>query len=64
MFTHLIIQLNFWQRNRENPIYGSLIRLSPALLASLDNKKPALGGFEKAQVLRSFLIPTSDSSPE
>ncbi len=27
------------------------------------NKKPALGGLEKAQVLRSLLIPTSDSSP-
>ena len=29
--------------NRENPIYRSLIPLSPALLPSLANKKPALG---------------------
>jgi hypothetical protein len=31
------------------------------LLTSLDNKKRALGGLEKAQALRSLLIPTSDS---
>ena len=24
----------------------------------IDNKKPALGGLEKAQALRSFLMPT------
>jgi hypothetical protein len=59
MFTRLIIQLNLWQRSRENPIYGSLIRLSPALLASLTNKKPALGGLERAQVLCSFLTATN-----
>ena len=27
------------------------------------NKKPALGGLEKAQALRSFLTATRDSSP-
>jgi hypothetical protein len=27
MFIYLIIQLNLWQRSRENPIYGSLIPL-------------------------------------
>ena len=27
------------------------------------NKKPALGGLEKAQALRSFLMASSDSSP-
>jgi hypothetical protein len=63
MIAHLIIPLNLWPRSRENPIYGSLIRLSPALLASLDNKKPALGGLEKAQALRSLLMPSRDNSP-
>ena len=29
----------------------------------IDNKKPALGGLEKAQALRSLLMPTSDNSP-
>ncbi len=33
------------------------------MAASLANKKPALGGLEKAQALRSFLTATSDSSP-
>jgi hypothetical protein len=33
------------------------VQLSPALLASLPNKKPALGGLEKAQALRSLLTP-------
>jgi hypothetical protein len=33
------------------------------LLASSANKKPALGGLDEAQALRSFLIPTRDSSP-
>ena len=28
-----------------------------------NNKKPALGGLEKAQALRSFLTATRDSSP-
>ena len=27
------------------------------------NKKPALGGLEKAQALRSFQMPTRDNSP-
>jgi hypothetical protein len=45
---------------------AAAIALATPLLAATSpaNKKPALGGFEKAQVLRSFLIPTSDSSPE
>ena len=30
---------------------------------TVTNKKPALGGLEKAQALRSFLIPTRDDSP-
>jgi hypothetical protein len=37
--------------------------LSTALLASLANKKPALGGLEKAQALRSVLMATRDNSP-
>lgn len=36
--------------------------LFPSLLASLVNKKLALGRLEKAQALRSFLIPTRDDS--
>ena len=28
-----------------------------------NNKKPALGGLEKAQTLRSFLMATSDNKP-
>jgi len=61
MFTHLIIQLNLCKQSRGNPIYGSLIRLSPALLISLANKKPALGGLETAQALRSLLMRSSHS---
>ena len=30
---------------------------------TVTNKKPALGGLGEAQALRSFLIPSSDSSP-
>ena len=33
------------------------------MAASLSNKKPALGGLERAQVLRSFLTATRVSSP-
>ena len=29
----------------------------------IPNKKPALGGLEKAQALRGFLMATRDSSP-
>ena len=42
MFTHLIIQLNLWQRSRENPIYGKLnpstIGADICLLASYNNQ--------------------------
>jgi hypothetical protein len=48
MNAHLPDNTALWRRSRENPIYGSLIRLSPALPASLPNRKPALGGLEKA----------------
>ena len=44
----------------------SLLKLSTSITYSpqtTTNKKPALGGLEKAQALRSFLTPTSDSSP-
>ena len=33
------------------------------LIGLIDNKNPALGGLERAQALRSFLMPTSESSP-
>ena len=35
----------------------------PCVIELIDNKKPALGGLEKAQVLRNLLMPTSVSSP-
>ena len=40
--------------------FSSTVTYSPN---TTTNKKPALGGLEKAQALRSFLMPTSDSSP-
>ena len=43
----------------------SLLKLSRVTYSpnTTTNKKPALGGLEKAQALRSLLIPTRDSSP-
>ena len=59
MYIYQIIQLNLWPRSRENPIYGSLTPLglvftgvaTPALLASLANKKLAPGVLEKAHTV-------------
>jgi hypothetical protein len=41
---------------------GKLTRITYSPQATA-NKKPALGGLEKAQGLHSFMKPTSDSSP-
>ena len=35
----------------------------PCVIELIDNKKPALGGLEKAQVICSFLTATRDNSP-
>ena len=40
--------------------FSSTVTYSPN---TTTNKKPALGGLEKAQALRSFLTATRDSSP-
>ena len=40
-----------------------LYHAGSCVIGLIDNKKSALGGFEKAQALRSFLMPTSDSKP-
>ena len=42
-------------------VVGAMLR--PLRTLCVVTKKPALGGLEKAQALRSFLMPTSDSSP-
>ena len=44
---------------------AAAIALATPLLAATSpaNKKPALGGLETVQALRSFLMPTSDNKP-
>ena len=42
---------------------SGLYHAGSCVIGLIDNKKPALGGLEKAQALRSFLIPTRDNSP-
>ena len=43
--------------------YRNSTHAGSCVIGLIDNKKPALGGLERAQALRNLLIPTSDSSP-
>jgi hypothetical protein len=40
-----------------------LYHAGSCVIGLIDNKKPTLGGLERAQALRSFLMATRDSSP-